>query len=110
MVARPLKRHNPMNDLTQCILTPEAPTEGFTPLGVGVHRASTIVFKDAAAYASRGERGHQGYSYGLYGTPTTRTLEAKLTRLEGGAWTFLAPSGQAANALAVLPFLSAGDH
>lgn len=99
-----------MNDLTKCVLTPEAPTEGFTPLGVGVHRASTIVFRNAAEYASRGERGHQGYSYGLYGTPTTRTLEAKLTSLEGGAWTFLAPSGQTANALAVLPFLSAGDH
>ncbi|MDQ0996342.1 cystathionine beta-lyase [Phyllobacterium ifriqiyense] len=99
-----------MNDLTQCVLTPKISTEGFDPLGVGVHRASTIVFKDAVAYASRGDRGHEGYSYGLYGTPTTRTLEAKLTKLEGGAWTFLTPSGQAANALAVLSFLTAGDH
>lgn len=99
-----------MNDLTQCVITPRVKTEGFDPLGVGVHRASTIVFEDAAAYATRGARGHEGYSYGLYGTPTTRTLEAKLTALEGGAWTFLTPSGQAANALAVLPFLSAGDH
>jgi cysteine-S-conjugate beta-lyase len=99
-----------MNDLTQCVLTPHVSTEGFDPLGVGVHRASTIVFKDAAAYASRGDRGYQGYSYGLYGTPTTRTLEAKLTSLEGGAWTFLSPSGQAANTLAVMPFVAAGDH
>jgi cysteine-S-conjugate beta-lyase len=99
-----------MNDLTQCVLTPEVATEGFAPLAVGVHRASTIVFKDAAAYASRLNRGIQGYSYGLYGTPTTRTLEAKLSDLEGGAWTFLAPSGQAANAMAVLPFLASGDH
>lgn len=99
-----------MNDLTQCVLTPDVPTEGFDPLGIGVHRASTIVFKNAAAYASRGDRGHEGYSYGLYGTPTTRALEAKLTSLEGGAWSFLTPSGQAANALAVLPFLAAGDH
>lgn len=99
-----------MNDLTQCVLTPSVPTEGFSPLGVGIHRASTIVFADAKAYASRLERGHEGYAYGLYGTPTTRTLEAKLSELEGGAWTFLAPSGQGANALAVLPFLSAGDH
>jgi cystathionine beta-lyase len=99
-----------MNDLTQCVLTPEVSTEGFAPLGVGVHRASTIVFQDAAAYASRGDRGHDGYSYGLYGTPTTRTLEAKLTSLEGGIWSFLAPSGQAANALSVLPFLAASDH
>src|SRR5690606_16988374 len=80
------------------------------PLGVGVHRASTIVFKDAVAYAMRGERGYEGYSYGLYGTPTTRTLEAKLTSLESGFWSFLTPSGQSANALAVMPFLGAGDH
>lgn len=99
-----------MNDLTQCVLTPDVSSSGFDPLSVGVHRASTIVFKDAATYASRGDRGHEGYSYGLYGTPTTRTLEAKLTSLEGGAWSFLAPSGQAANALAVLPFLAAGEH
>lgn len=99
-----------MNDLTQCVLTPEVPTDGFASLSVGVHRASTIVFENAAAYASRGERGYQGYSYGLYGTPTTRTLEAKITGLECGVWSVLTPSGQAANALAVLPFLTAGDH
>jgi cystathionine beta-lyase len=99
-----------MNDLTKCVLTPKVSASGFDPLGVGVHRASTIVFEDATAYTSRGERSHEGYSYGLYGTPTTRTLEAKLTNLEGGAWSFLTPSGQAANALAVLPFLATGDH
>lgn len=99
-----------MKDNTQCVLTPDVPTDGFKPLGVGVHRASTIVFDDADAYATRGDRGLRGYSYGLYGTPTTRTLEAKLTSLEGGAWSFLTPSGQAANALAILPFLASGDH
>lgn len=99
-----------MTDLTQCVLNPVVSSEGFDPLGVAIHRGSTIGFKDAAAYAARGERGHQGYSYGLYGTPTTRTLEAKLTALEEGAWTFLAPSGQAANILAILPFIAAGDH
>ena len=99
-----------MSDLTDCVLTPRVPTEGFDPLGVGVHRASTITFADAAAYAARGARGDAGYSYGLYGTPTTRTLEEKLSRLEHASRTFLAPSGQAANAIAVLPFVGAGDH
>lgn len=99
-----------MDDLTRCVLTPRVPMEGFDPVGVGVHRASTILFKDAAAYASRGERGEMGYSYGLYGTPTTRTLEEKLNELEQAERTFLAPSGQAANALAVLAFLQKGDH
>lgn len=97
-------------DLTKCVLTPRVPTEGFSPVGVGVHRASTILFEDAAEYANRGNRGVKGYSYGLYGTPTTRTLEEKLTQLERAAQTFLAPSGQAANALAVMAFLKKGDH
>ncbi|QWW72309.1 PLP-dependent aspartate aminotransferase family protein [Rhizobium sp. WYJ-E13] len=98
-----------MKDLTRCVVTPRIKTDGFDPLGVGVHRASTIVFENAEAYARRGERGHDGYSYGLYGTPTTRTLEEKLTRLEQGIRTFLLPSGQAANSFAMLPFVKAGD-
>jgi cysteine-S-conjugate beta-lyase len=72
-----------MSDTTDCVLTPRVPTDGFDPLGVGTHRASTITFKDAAAYAARGQRGDKGYSYGLYGTPTTRTLEEKLRALNG---------------------------
>ena len=99
-----------MKDLTRCVVNPSVPTEGFDSLSVPVHRASTIAFATADDYARRGERGHTGYSYGLYGTPTTRTLEAKLTALENGAWTFLLPSGQAANGFAMLPFLQAGDR
>lgn len=85
-----------MKDLTRCVITPNVVTEGFVALGAGVHRASTIVFENAEAYANRGKRGPDGYSYGLHGTPTTRTLEAKLTVLEQGVRTFLLPSGQAA--------------
>ncbi len=99
-----------MKDLTHCVVTPNVESEGFAPLGVGVHRASTIIFQTAEDYAKRGQRGPDGYSYGLYGTPTTRTLEAKLTALEKGARTFLVPSGQAANAIAMLPFLTAGNR
>lgn len=98
-----------MKDFTQCVVNPSVATEGFDSLSVPVHRGSTIVFANAEGYATRGERGHTGYTYGLYGTPTTRTLEAKLTALENGAWTFLLPSGQAANSFAMLPFLAAGD-
>jgi cystathionine beta-lyase len=99
-----------MNDHTQVVLTPKVTTEGFDPLGTAVHRGSTIVFENAAAYANRGQRGPEGYSYGLYGTPTTRTLELKLTKLEGGLRTFLVPSGQAANSVAILSFLKGGDN
>ncbi len=98
-----------MKDLTQCVLTPQVNMEGFDSLGVATYRASTIVFKNAGEYARRGERGHDGYSYGLYGTPTTRTLEEKLTALEQGVRTFLVPSGQAASSIVMLAFLSSGD-
>ncbi|WP_421693858.1 trans-sulfuration enzyme family protein [Aestuariivirga sp.] len=99
-----------MSDTTDCVLTPRVPLEGFDPLGIATYRASTITFKDATAYAARGDRGDRGYSYGLYGTPTTRALEDKLSRLEQASRTFLAPSGQAANALAILPLVAKGDH
>ena len=82
-----------MSDTTDCVLTPRVPMDGFDALGVATHRASTITFADAAAYAARGQRGDAGYSYGLYGTPTTRTLEEKLSRLEQAARTFLVPLG-----------------
>ena len=55
-----------MTDITSCVLTPKVPTDGFDALGVGVHRASTIVFANASEYAERGKRGPDGYSYGLY--------------------------------------------
>lgn len=99
-----------MSDITDCVVTPRVPLDGFDSLGVATYRASTITFADAAAYAARGDRGDKGYSYGLYGTPTTRTLEEKLSRMEQATRTFLAPSGQAANTLAILPFLGTGDH
>lgn len=99
-----------MKELTRCVVTPKIKTEGFEALGSAVHRASTIVFKDAEAYLTRAQRGYDGYSYGLEGTPTTRTLAAKITALHQGAWTFLVPSGQAGNTVSLLTFLKAGDR
>lgn len=98
-----------MKDATRCIIHPTVSTEGFDSLAVPVHRASTILFKDAATYAARTQRDLDGYSYGLHGTPTTRTLEAQLTALEGGLRTVLVPSGQAALAVVLLTVLMPGD-
>ncbi len=98
-----------MRDLTRCVIHPQVSQEGFASLAVPTHRASTIVFDDAEAYASRGQRGLDGYSYGLHGTPTTRTLEAQLSALEAAAKTVLLPSGQAAIAVVFLTVLKPGD-
>jgi len=99
-----------MRDATLSVHHPAVSEEGYASLSVATHRASTIVFDDAAAYAARGQRDMDGYSYGLYGTPTHRVLEAQLSALEGGAKTVLVPSGQAAVALVFLTVLRPGDH
>jgi len=97
-----------MNDQTACVIHPSISLDGYAGLSVPVYRASTIRFSDAQSYAKRFERGDDGYVYGLYGTPTVRTLEKQLATLEQAERTFLVPSGQAAVALAMLSVLSPG--
>jgi cystathionine beta-lyase len=99
-----------MRDLSRCVHHPVVSAEGFASLAVPTHRASTIVFPDAAAYTNRAARGPDGYSYGMHGTPTTRTLEAQLSALQGAERTMLLPSGQAAITLIFLALLMPGDR
>jgi cystathionine beta-lyase len=99
-----------MRDLTQCVHHPAVSHEGFATLAVPTYRASTIVYDDAESFSKRSGRGFDGYTYGLHGTPTTRTLEAQLTALNGGVRTVLVPSGQAAVTIVMLSFLLPGDR
>jgi cysteine-S-conjugate beta-lyase len=71
-----------------------------------VYRGSTVLFKTLDSF----ERRDQRYVYGRRGTPTSEALEAAVAQLEGGARTWLAPSGAAAIATALLSFTKAGDH
>jgi cysteine-S-conjugate beta-lyase len=94
---------------TKLIHTDAQPPEGFRSLVPPVYRGSTTLFPNAAAV--RDDWHHQaGYTYGLYGTPTSRELAARIAELEKGEHTFLTPGGQAAIALIYLAFSSAGDH
>ena len=99
-----------MRDATKVVHHPKLDETGYDSLTVPTHRASTIVFEDADAYTTRGQRDLDNYSYGMNGTPTQRVLEAQLTELEGGLRTVIVPSGQAATALVFLSVLEAGDH
>ncbi|MDJ1158666.1 cystathionine beta-lyase [Chelatococcus sp. SYSU_G07232] len=99
-----------MRDATRCVQAPAIDADGFASLTVPVQRASTITFPDAPSFARRHERGHDGYTYGLYGTPTTRALEAQIAMLEGAAGVALTPSGQAAVTTTMLALLKPGDH
>jgi cystathionine beta-lyase len=86
------------------------PPAGFASPQVGVFKASTVIFPDTAAMRARDWRHKTGYTYGLHGTPTTFTLEARIATLEGGSHTLLAPSGLAAVALVNQALLSQGDE
>ncbi|HZH10833.1 MAG TPA: cystathionine beta-lyase [Microvirga sp.] len=99
-----------MNEATLCVHVPPVSREGFESLTVPIERASTIVFPTAEAFHNRHKNGPQSYSYGLYGTPTARTLEAQISALAGASGTVLAPSGQAAAAAVLLGLLRPGDH
>ena len=82
---------------------------GFASLNTPVYRGSTVVFPSATA-AKDDWREEAGYTYGLFGTPTTRELGARIAQLERGRWTFLTPGGQASIALIYLAFADTGDH
>lgn len=86
-----------------------APPE-FDALPPGVFKASTVFFPNVAAMRTRRWDDKSGYTYGLHGTPTTFTLEARLATLEGAQHVLLAPSGLSAITLVDMALLSAGDE
>jgi len=86
----------------------EAPG-GFDAFPPGIHRASTVLFENVAAMRSSQWKDKSAYTYGLHGTPTTFTLEARLAAIEGGEHCLLAPSGLSAIAMINFAFLKSGD-
>jgi cystathionine beta-lyase len=84
--------------------------EGFRSLSTPVYRGSTVLFDEAATASDRWNQHEVGYTYGLYGTPTTLELGAKVCELEKGFRTIITPGGQAAISLIHLALLKSGDH
>ncbi|RZL61215.1 MAG: cystathionine beta-lyase [Variovorax sp.] len=95
---------------TELIHHPYIAPESFAAPQPGVFKASTVFFADVAAMRARDWRTKAGYTYGLHGTPTTFTLEARLASLEGATDCLLVPSGLAAISLVSFAFLKAGDE
>jgi cystathionine beta-lyase len=85
-----------------------AASQDFRALVPAVRRGSTVVFDRVAD--ARDDWRSEGYSYGLYGTPTTRELALRIADLEGARASFVVPGGQAAIALIYLTYCRAGDH
>ena len=83
---------------------------GFHSLAPPVYRGSTTLFPDAAAVTDKWDQYDAGYTYGLYGTPTTLELAGRICELEQGYRTIITAGGQGAISLINLALLRAGDH
>jgi cystathionine beta-lyase len=99
-----------MNPTTALIHHPYQPPAEFDAVPPGVFKASSVFFPNVAALRSRAWIDKSGYTYGLHGTPTTFTLEARLATLEGATHVILAPSGLAAITLVDMALLQPGDE
>jgi len=97
------------SDDTSHVHPPERSNRPFQAVAMPVERASTIVFDDLEAFEKRAERVYDGFSYGLYGTPTSRRLEDHIAQLEGAARALIVPSGMAALTLATMAVCRGGD-
>ena len=84
--------------------------EGFRSLAMPTYRGSTTLFSDAANVSDDWDQYEVGYTYGLYGTPTTLELAERVCELEGGFRTLITPGGQCAISTIHLAYLKAGDH
>ena len=89
--------------------TPQARND-FNGLTTPVYRGSTVVFDSQEKVNDDWQHVENGYSYGLYGTPTTLELAARIATIEGAHRTFIVPGGQAAIALVYMAFCKAGSH
>lgn len=89
--------------------TPKARRD-YNSLATPVFRGSTVVFESAAAVNDHWNQSENGYSYGLYGTPTTLELAARMAELEQAHFSFVVPGGQAAIALVYFSYCTAGSH
>jgi cysteine-S-conjugate beta-lyase len=94
---------------TALIHSDYTPPEGFAAFPPAIHHASTVLFENVAALRASGWKDKSSYTYGLHGTPTTFTLEAKLAAIDGGSFCLLAPSGLSAIAMINFGLLKSGD-
>ncbi len=82
----------------------------YASLATPVYRGSTVVFENQAAVNDDWQQAEKGYSYGLYGTPTSLELSARLAQLEDARHSFIVPGGQSAIALVYMAYCKTGSH
>jgi len=84
--------------------------QDYKSLVTPVYRGSTVVFDEQSLIKDDWKQSENGYSYGLYGTPTALELGARICEIEGAKHTFIVPGGQSAIALVYFAFCKSGSH
>jgi cystathionine beta-lyase len=82
----------------------------FRSLAMPTYRGSTVVFERQADVSDNWRQTENGYTYGLYGTPTVLELGARIAEIEGAHHSFVVPGGQAAISLIYLAYCKSGTH
>jgi len=100
---------SPKSLQTALVHSDYTPPAGFSAFPTAIHHASTVLFDNVAAMRARNWQDKNAYTYGLHGTPTSFTLEARLAAIEDGKYCLLAPSGLAAIAMVDFALLKSGD-
>ena len=95
---------------TRLIHSNASAPEGYRSLVTPLYRGSTTIFASASAVSDEWDQERVGYTYGLYGTPTSLELAARICELESGRHTILTPGGQSAISLIDFALLQTGDH
>ena len=107
--SEPIKMNHDNDIATRLIHHPYRPPADFESPVPAVHKGSTVYFPTVADLRRRNWVDKSAYTYGLHGTPTTFTLEARLATLEGARHVLLAPSGLSALTVVNMSLLQAGD-
>lgn len=88
----------------------QAPDPTTTARAVPLYQTTSYVFKDADHAANLFGLKEFGNIYTRLMNPTTDVFEKRVAALEGGIGALATASGQAAETLAILNILNAGDH
>ncbi len=94
---------------TKCVQAGYSPKTG-EPRVLPIIQSTTFKYETSEAMGKLFDLQEAGYFYTRLANPTSDSVAAKLTALEGGTAGMLLSSGQAANFFSVFNIASAGDH
>ena len=94
---------------SKCLYSGYTPENG-GPQTLPIFQSTTFKYNSTEQVAKLFDLTENGFFYSRIGNPTVDAVEQKIADLEGGVGALLTSSGQAANFIAILNIISAGDH